>query len=538
MTSTTDGTRAPITVHGLARLVEGLRASAREVADVLVADPALLAEVPDELLEALTLALHSAADTTTAVATVVTGRLERQVGSVRGKLIAGRYASTSRFLQVEAGMSTPQARATVARGRDLDTHSTRVADAWMARAVTGGAIRDLTVGVTDVLRRSTRTDTPIARAEALDHLLPIAERGDADLLHRAVGEMRLRIDPDGVTEDALFAFENQSLSIVDAGSMWRISGWITAETAAAAKTVLGAGARQIAEQQLAGIHHDPECDQLTDPGSDCSCGETDRARRKAGLRPDHLTALAFGEVMTHLMDDATLGSHHRVAPHLTVVVDTTDAAAPRSGRLAMPGTDDTALLGEESLNRLLCDADITRILTTVTAIPDASSARPASLADDATTAALPPRPSTEHDHGTDQNAGCDHVCETAPAPTRDAYLDAVVTTLDAFARSVLYVGRAERTVTTQIRRALEIRDGHCVFPGCRATVARCHAHHVLPWQHGGATDLPNMALVCPSHHHAVHEGGWTMALHPGMTGHEQGCWDFTPPLTRSRRLRP
>ena len=49
MTSTTDGTRAPITVHGLARLVEGLRASAREVADVLVADPALLAEVPDEI---------------------------------------------------------------------------------------------------------------------------------------------------------------------------------------------------------------------------------------------------------------------------------------------------------------------------------------------------------------------------------------------------------------------------------------------------------------------------------------------------------
>ncbi len=512
MTSTTDGTRAPITVHGFARLVEGLRASAREVADVLVADPALLAEVPEELLETLTLALHTSADTTTAVATVVTGRLDRRVGSVRGTLIAGRYASTSRFLQVEAGMSTPQARATVARGRDLDTHSTRVADGWMAGDLPGSAVRDLTVGVTDVLRRSSRTDTPLARAEALDHLLPIAERGDADLLHRAFGEMRLRIDPDGVTEDALFAFENQSLSIVDAGSMWRISGWITAETAAAAKTVLDAGSRQIAEQQLAGIHHDPDCDTVTgtaaDPGaaagdgSDaaCSCGAADRARRSAGLNKDHLAALAFGEIMTGHLDDATLGSHHRVAPHLTVVVDTTDAAAPLTGRLAIPGTDADVTLGEQSLNRLLCDADVTRVLTTAAAEP---AAPPADLASAA-----------------------------------DAYLDAVVTTLDAMARSVLYVGYAERTVTARLRRALLIRDGHCVFPGCRAHARRCHAHHVLPWQHGGRTDLPNLALLCPTHHVAVHEGGWTMALRDGATGHEQGCWEFTAPLTRGRRLRP
>ncbi len=503
-----------MTVHGLARLVEGLRASAREVADVLVTDPTLLAEVPDELLESFTLALHSAADTTTAVATVVTGRLDRQVGSVRGTLIAGRYASTSRFLQVEARMSAAQARATVARGRDLDSHSTRVADGWMSGAVSGGAVRDLTVGVTDVLRRSSRSDTPVARGEALDHLIPIAERGDADRLHRAVGEMRLRIDPDGVTEDALFAFENQSLSIVDAGSMWRISGWLPPETAAAAKTVLEVGSRQIAEQQLAGIDHDPDCDHLDDADADCSCGATDRARRTAGLHKDHLAALAFGEVMTGLMDDATLGSHHRVAPHLTVVVDTTDAAAPLMGRLAMPGTDEDAVLGEESVNRLLCDADVTRVLTQV-----------------ATSEIV--RPS--HDRG-------DHPSEpdalSSAAATNAGLLAAVVTTLEAMARSVLYVGRHERTVTARLRRALEIRDGRCVFPGCRATVARCHAHHVQHWQHGGSTDLPNMALLCPTHHVAVHEGGWTLALKAGATGHERGCWQFTPPPLRARRARP
>ena len=61
------------------------------------------------------------------------------------------------------------------------------------------------------------------------------------------------------------------------------------------------------------------------------------------------------------------------------------------------------------------------------------------------------------------------------------------------ATSVLYVGRSQRTVSARLRAALVARDGHCVFPGCRARPARCHAHHVTPWEHGGATDLDNLA---------------------------------------------
>ena len=76
MSSTTDGTRTPITVAGLARLVEDLRLASRAVAGALPSDPTLLAEVPDELLETFTLALHQAADASTAAATVVTGRLD------------------------------------------------------------------------------------------------------------------------------------------------------------------------------------------------------------------------------------------------------------------------------------------------------------------------------------------------------------------------------------------------------------------------------------------------------------------------------
>lgn len=54
-------------------------------------------------------------------------------------------------------MSPAQARATVGPGRDLDTRSTRVADAWLAGHVRGGSIRDLTQ--TPALAQGCTTDT-------------------------------------------------------------------------------------------------------------------------------------------------------------------------------------------------------------------------------------------------------------------------------------------------------------------------------------------------------------------------------------------
>ena len=268
MTSTTDGTRAPMTVREFVRRAEALHAYARALSSALADDPSLLAELPDEPLESCTRDLHLAVDAASASATMVTGRLDRRVGSVRGKHIAGRYATTARFLEAETGMSRTQARAVVGRGRDLDTHSTRVADAWAAGLVRGGMIRDLTLGVTDVLRRSARVDTPVARDEALDHLLPLAAAGDQARLSCAVGEMRLRIDPEGTTEEALFAFENQQLSIVEAGSMFRVTGWLSPEAAVATRTVLDRLGRAIADQQLGDVTHDSDCEHLQSPDCD------------------------------------------------------------------------------------------------------------------------------------------------------------------------------------------------------------------------------------------------------------------------------
>ncbi len=74
-------------------------------------------------------------------------------------------------------------------------------------------------------------------------------------------------------------------------------------------------------------------------------------------------------------------------------------------------------------------------------------------------------------------------------------------------REVLDLGRRARTVSAAQRRAVVLRDEHCVHPGCRAPAGWCDVHHLVEWEHGGGTDLANLVLVCRRHHVAVHEGG-------------------------------
>lgn len=76
------------------------------------------------------------------------------------------------------------------------------------------------------------------------------------------------------------------------------------------------------------------------------------------------------------------------------------------------------------------------------------------------------------------------------------------------------LGRATRVPSLAQRRALVVRDGGCVFPGCDRPPGWCDAHHLVHWADGGATDLDNLALLCNRHHHLVHEHRWHVARGP------------------------
>ena len=194
------------------------------------------------------------------------------------------------------------------------SHSTRVADAWLAGEIPGGVVRPLTLGVTDVIRRSEVDDPVAARVQALDTLLPIARRRNVRKVGTALATLKLLIDPGGCTEDALHAFEQQHLSVREQGGMVHVSGTLPLDSGTAALTVLHQRARTIAAEQFADVTHDSDCDASSHPGAECSCGAVDRARRASGASLSHLLARAFGEVMHDLLDNGAVGSHHRVAP--------------------------------------------------------------------------------------------------------------------------------------------------------------------------------------------------------------------------------
>src|SRR5262245_38076611 len=68
----------------------------------------------------------------------------------------------------------------------------------------------------------------------------------------------------------------------------------------------------------------------------------------------------------------------------------------------------------------------------------------------------------------------------------------------------LDLGRQYRLATPAQRRALIIRDGGCGFPGCDRPAHWCDAHHIIPYEIGGLTNLKNLVLLCRKHHRKMH----------------------------------
>lgn len=79
---------------------------------------------------------------------------------------------------------------------------------------------------------------------------------------------------------------------------------------------------------------------------------------------------------------------------------------------------------------------------------------------------------------------------------------------------VLDVGRSRRTIPPAIRRALQIRDGGCRFPGC-CNRRHLDAHHIEHWVDGGETKLDNLVTLCRFHHRAIHERGFSIRRRDG-----------------------
>jgi hypothetical protein len=199
------------------------------------------------------------------------------------------------------------------------------------------------------------------------------------------------------------------------------------------------------------------------------------------------------------------------------MVDADTLARGLPGELRIPGQSEPVLLPADSVRRILCDSEITDVITTtqpVTHQPTGDDAHDGEVAGGTASGREVP------DDGVTGG-----VAEPQPGRSNlpalpliiEAGLGDGVRTADEkkmwlrdMSLTVLYIGRRRRAATRSQRTALTVRDGHCQFPGCTVDPSRCEAHHVRYWELGGRTDLSNLVLLCAAHHHLVHEGRWTI----------------------------
>src|SRR5947209_8399981 len=81
------------------------------------------------------------------------------------------------------------------------------------------------------------------------------------------------------------------------------------------------------------------------------------------------------------------------------------------------------------------------------------------------------------------------------------------------ADGVVRLGRTTRTPPPWLERQVRRRDQGCRFSGCGRR-RWTQVHHIAHWTAGGHTDLDNLIELCWEHHHAVHEGGWSIRGDP------------------------
>jgi hypothetical protein len=83
--------------------------------------------------------------------------------------------------------------------------------------------------------------------------------------------------------------------------------------------------------------------------------------------------------------------------------------------------------------------------------------------------------------------------------------------------SEMNLGRTQRPPSRTQRLVLTGLSATCMIPGCDVPADRCEVHHVVPWSHGGRTDLDNLILACCHDHDRTHAEGWDMHLAPDRT---------------------
>ncbi len=86
------------------------------------------------------------------------------------------------------------------------------------------------------------------------------------------------------------------------------------------------------------------------------------------------------------------------------------------------------------------------------------------------------------------------------------------------------IGTSSRIFNALQRRAITIRDGGCVIPGCTIPATWCEVHHVQEHADGGPTHTDNGVLLCWFHHRTLHLTEWVIRMNHGIPEVRGPAW--------------
>ncbi len=81
---------------------------------------------------------------------------------------------------------------------------------------------------------------------------------------------------------------------------------------------------------------------------------------------------------------------------------------------------------------------------------------------------------------------------------------------------LISLSTSDRVFNAAQRRAISLRDGGCIIPGCTIPAAWSEIHHVIAHRDGGETEVWNGVLLCWFHHRSIETSGWQILMINGV----------------------
>ncbi|HEX5857537.1 MAG TPA: DUF222 domain-containing protein [Microbacterium sp.] len=81
---------------------------------------------------------------------------------------------------------------------------------------------------------------------------------------------------------------------------------------------------------------------------------------------------------------------------------------------------------------------------------------------------------------------------------------------------IIGIHTLDRVFNHHQRKAITLRDGGCIIPGCRVPASWCEVHHVTDHARGGPTHSDNGVLLCWHHHRTLDANGWSVRMPRGV----------------------